>query len=199
MTVCAAFSNKNISATLQLFEGMGADLSPNKFQPIAHMFEDTFFVIASNDFPRVGQLISDVHWRAIETRVNFVHLERTHDGTEEFPYGPGHLAMALNHLSNQRAHILDQQAKINLKIQEEVKQEEELEEEVKQEEKPEEVILQEQVKPMPVEISASQPSGWNGPVLMQQSKKQRPLDQLNTEYLEPDRKRANLQSQTITE
>ena len=171
LKIWAAFGSKNISTTLQLFEGEGADLSPNKFQPIINMFKGTYFVIASNEFPREGQIISECHWTAVKTRCNFVELERTHLGTEQFPYGPGHLAMALNSLSNKWAVYLDQQAAIHLQAsQEEAERILKVQVKEKQKEPEAEEILKMQEKAMPDIQSASQPSGWKDGVLMQQPK-----------------------------
>lgn len=118
IAMVSAFGNRQYTKTLQLFEGVGAFVKPNLYQGYAHMWQDCFFTIASNEIPS-HPLVNEVQWKAISSRVIIVRIPGEHDGLAQFPYKAGHLAIALRHLLNERAVLLSLTADVKLRQEEE--------------------------------------------------------------------------------
>ena len=103
VTLWACFGSRNITKTLQFFEGKGAFVKANLYSKYEYAFEDCNWFICSNDLPNaIPGLVSHGHWAALETRINVVELAQKHVG-KTFPYEAEHLAYALRHLENENA------------------------------------------------------------------------------------------------
>ena len=94
-------------------------------------YKNTHFLVASNDEVDKSQMTYNQH-EALETRVEMVIFPTRHLGTKVFPYKAGHLAKALQVLSDEHAKQLTAEAVLYLaedKTQEETNPDSVLEEE----------------------------------------------------------------------
>lgn len=72
-----------------MFEGDGAHVSTNKFVPYQKLFQDGYFIIASNDTPLMSVVSHHLHatsWVPMMSRTQLVSLEIGHEGVTKFPY-----------------------------------------------------------------------------------------------------------------
>ena len=83
-----------------LLEGEGANVRKDLYEKFAPSYEDTAFVISSNDLPGTeaqarDQSFNQDVWAPIVSRVNFVYMTVKHDERETFPYTKVQLVCAL--------------------------------------------------------------------------------------------------------
>ena len=89
---------------LEMFEGAGASVKGNLYEPYYWGFQNTFFILASNKLPTWSIQRENPHlyrrqWLPLESRVNLVMLnEDFTDYQGEFPYDTPILATALREL-----------------------------------------------------------------------------------------------------
>ena len=102
-----AFAEGTLEVTKLLFEGEGASIRKDLYAMFQKAYKDVIFCVASNKPMTTMIEMAETQdssfkknvWEPLESRVDFIHMEKSHSSKVDFPYTTCHLANALYFLA----------------------------------------------------------------------------------------------------